>query len=145
MLKKILSIAGKPGLYKLVSNGKNMLIVENLETGKRIPAYARDRIVSLGDIAMYTVGDEVPLSKVLTSIFNELDGKVVDPSASATPEALHAFLEKVLPDYDRTRVYNNDIKKLIQWYNLLINVGITSFEEVEDEAPAAEAEAPTAE
>ncbi len=138
MLKKILSIAGKPGLYKLVSNGKNMLIVENLETGKRIPAYARDRIVALGDIAMYTTSDEVPLGKVLQSVFDNYAGKAIDKATTTDQLSLHAFMEKVLPDYDRLRVYNNDIKKLIQWYNILVGAGFTEF--VEQEQPATDEE-----
>ena len=131
MLKTILSISGKPGLFKLISQGKNMLIVEALATKKRQPAYARDKIVSLGDIAIYTYGEEVPLAKVFTTIYEKNEGKALDAKQYTTPEALHAFLEGVLPDYDKERVYNNDIKKIISWYNLLLAAGFTSFEETE--------------
>lgn len=140
MLKKILSISGKPGLYRLVSYGKNMIIVENLSDGKRVPAYTRDKIVSLGDIAIYTYGEEVPLAKVFTSIYEKYEGKALDAKQFAAPESLHAFLEGVLPDYDKERVYNNDIKKIISWYNLLLGAGFTAFEE-----PAQPAEQETAE
>ena len=78
MLKEILSIAGKPGLYKMISYGKSMLVVENLETKKRIPAYSRDRIVSLGDIAIYTTEEEVPLGKVLEAIRDKYEDKPLD-------------------------------------------------------------------
>ncbi|MGM9803820.1 MAG: DUF5606 domain-containing protein [Muribaculaceae bacterium] len=140
MLKKILSISGKPGLYRLVSYGKNMIIVEGLLDGKRIPAYTRDKIVSLGDIAIYTYGEEVPLAKVFTSIYEKHEGKALDAKQYATPESLRAFLLEVLPEYDQDRVYNNDIKKIIQWYNLLLSGGFTSFEEAEDAKPEEGAE-----
>ena len=105
MLKTILSISGKPGLYKLISQGRNMLIVESLTDKKRFPAYGNEKIISLGDIAMYTDTDDVPLNE------------------------LRAYLGEVLPTFDRDRVYLADIKKLISWYNLLVACGITDFED----------------
>ncbi|MCC8153760.1 MAG: DUF5606 domain-containing protein [Tannerellaceae bacterium] len=136
MLKTILSISGKPGLFKLVSQGKNMLIVESLADKKRIPAYARDKVISLGDIAIYTVDKEVPLHEVLTNIKNKENSKKTSLTvAGSKPEDLQAYLVEVLPDFDRERVYPNDIKKLLNWYNLLISSGITEFtpKEVEKE------------
>ena len=133
MLKTILSISGRRGLFKLVSHGKNMLIVESLEDGKKVPAYAK----SLGDIAIYTVGAEVPLHEVLTSIKNKEKGEKASISTSAKPDELRAYLAEVLPEYDRERVYPSDIKKLIGWYNILVEAGITDFTPVEvKEAPA---------
>ena len=128
MLKNILSITGKPGLYKLVSQGNNMLIVESLLDGKRIPTYARDKIVSLGEISMYTMGDDIALSEVLTKLGKKEDLKAVsiDPK-KADNNQLHAFFAEVLPEYDRDRVYPSDIRKLIQWYNILIGAGISDF------------------
>ena len=128
MLKNILSITGKPGLYKLVSQGNNMLIVESLLDGKRMPTYARDKIVSLGEISMYTMGDDIALSEVLTNLAKKEECKAVsfDPK-KADNNQLHTFFAEVLPDYDRDRVYPSDIRKLIQWYNILINAGITDF------------------
>ncbi|OCW95986.1 hypothetical protein A9168_01515 [Macellibacteroides sp. HH-ZS] len=140
MLKTILSISGKPGLFKLVSQGKNMLIVESLVDKKRVPAYAKDKVISLGDIAIYTDETEVPLHEVLTSVKNKENGNLVSVNPSAKPEELRAFMAEVLPDFDRERVYPSDIKKLISWYNILINAGITDFtpqentEEAETEA-----------
>lgn len=135
MLKNILSITGKPGLYKLVSQGNNMLIVESLLDGKRMPTYARDKIVSLGEISMYTMGEDVALSEVLTKLGAKEELKPVsfDPK-KADNNQLNDFFAEVLPDYDRDRVYPSDIRKLIQWYNILIGAGITDFsieEEVE--------------
>ena len=142
MLKTILSISGKPGLFKLVSQGKNMLIVESLVDKKRVPAYAKDKVISLGDIAIYTDETEVPLHEVLTSVKNKVNGNLVSVNPAAKPEELRAFMAEVLPDFDRERVYPSDIKKLISWYNILINAGITDFTPQEN-AEEAEAEAET--
>ena len=128
MLRDILSITGKPGLYKLVSRGNNMLIVESLLDGKRVPTYARDKIVSLGEISMYTMGEDIALSEVLTKLGEKEGLKVasIDPK-KANNDELRDFFGEVLPDFDRDRVYPSDIRKLIQWYNILINAGITDF------------------
>ncbi len=130
MLQTILAISGKPGLYKLVSRAKNSLIVEMLdESHRRIPAFATDRVTSLADIAMYTDTDDVPLHKVLTSLKTLEDGKAasIDIKKAAGDE-LREYFAKVLPDFDRDRVHNSDIKKLIQWYNILIANGISDFD-----------------
>lgn len=136
MLKTILSISGKPGLFKLVSQGKNMLIVESLSDKRRVPAYARDKVISLGDIAIYTDDDEVPLHVVLTSIKEKEKGeKATIDLKSVKPEDLRSYLGEVLPNFDRERVYPSDIKKLISWYNLLVENGLTDFapEKAEEE------------
>ena len=144
MLKNILSITGKPGLYKLVSQGNNMLIVESLVDGKRMPTYARDKIVSLGEISMYTMGEDIALSEVLTKLGEKEGLKAVgfDPK-KADNDQLREFFGEVLPDYDRDRVYPSDIRKLVQWYNILVGAGITDFtaeegEEVENSKLKAE-------
>ena len=128
MLRDILSITGKPGLYKLVSRGNNMLIVESLLDGKRVPTYSRDKIVSLGEISMYTMGEDIALSEVLTKLGEKEGLKVtaIDPKKADNDE-LREFFGEVLPEFDRDRVYPSDIRKLIQWYNILINAGITDF------------------
>ena len=125
----------KPGLYKLVSQGKNMLIVESLADKKRFPAYGNEKIISLGDIAMYTDTEDVPLKEVLLSMKKKENGAaVVMDLKKATADDLRAYLAEVLPTFDRDRVYPSDIKKLIVWYNLLVASGMTDFEET----PAAE-------
>ncbi len=131
MQQTILAIAGKPGLYKLVSRGKNNLIVEALdETHRRLPAFGSDRITSLADIAMFTETEDVPLMKVLESIKKLEDGKKSSIDfKKASGDELREYFAKVLPEYDRDRVHNSDIKKLVQWYNILIQAGITEFEE----------------
>ena len=116
-METILSIAGKPGLYKLVSRGNRNLIVEMLdESHKRMPAFATDRVTSLGDIAMYTDADEVPLWEVLDSVSKKEEGKVSSFNyKKASAEELHSYFAEVLPSYDRDRVRDSDIKKLLQW------------------------------
>ena len=131
MLKTILSIAGKPGLYKLISQGKNMLIVESLTDKKRLPAYGNEKIISLGDISMYTDDDDVPLREVLLSMKTKENGQAVALDIKkASSEELNAYLAVVLPEFDRDRVHTSDIKKLISWYNILVGAGMTDFEEV---------------
>lgn len=127
MLKTILSISGKPGLYKLISQGKNMLIVESVLTKKRMPAYARDKVVSLGDIAIYTTDEEVPLAKVFQSIYDK-EGAALDTEKLKTDKELQEFFTGILPNYDTDRVYLTDIRKVVAWYNILVNNGMTSFE-----------------
>ena len=149
MQQTILAISGKPGLYKLVSRGKNNLIVEALDaTHRRQPAFATDRITSLNDIAMYTEADDVPLTKVFASIKTLTDGKKteLDPRSASNAD-LQELFTKVLPEWDRERVHNSDIKKLFTWYNILVENGITDFEEQTEEEATDEkaAEEPTAE
>jgi len=139
MLKEILSMTGRPGLFKLVSQGKNMLIVESLIDGKRIPAYTKDKVVSLGDIAIFTETAEVPLGKVLEALKVKENGGVCSIDPKADNDKLRNYLGEILPDYDRDRVYPSDIRKLLSWYNILINAQITEFlEEEKEEVAAAE-------
>ncbi len=133
MLKNILSVTGKSGLYKLVSRGNNMLIIESLIDGKRTPTYARDKIVSLADVSMFTMEEDIPLNEVLTSLCKHEKAAVCSLDAKkADNEALRSFFAEILPTFDRDRVYPSDIRKLIQWYNILIQAGITDFSEVEE-------------
>lgn len=138
MIKTILSIAGRPGLYKLVNRGRNMLIVESLTTGKRTPAYSHDKVIALGDIAIYTTGEDKPLGEVLELVKAHTNGQPVDLKSFANDGAMREYFAQILPEFDNDRVYNTDIKKLFQWYNQLLAAGITEFVEAE-EAPADEA------
>ena len=142
MIQGILSISGKPGLYRLVSRGKNTLIVENLQTGKRMPVYPHDKVISLADIAIYTEGEDMPLGDVLEKVKAATDGKPVDLKAFATDEALREYFGSILPEFDRDRVYTTDIRKLFSWYNLMIANGVTDFkrEEIADDQAAEAAE-----
>jgi hypothetical protein len=138
MLETILAISGKPGLYRLVNRGNRSLIVETLDAQKkRMPAFATDKIISLADIAMYTDEEEVPLRQVLKNIYDLEAGKVASLDyRKATKEELADFMAKALPNYDRDHVYPSDMKKLVQWYNILVENGITDFEENKEVAEA---------
>ena len=131
MKQTILAISGKPGLYELVSRGKNNLIVEALDaTHRRQPAFGTDRITSLADIAMFTDADDVPLMDVLESLKTLENGKKSSVDfKKASSDELREYFAKVLPAFDRDRVHTSDIKKLIQWYNILVENGITDFKE----------------
>ena len=129
MLKRILSISGKQGLFRLVNQGKNMLIVESLLNGKRTPAYAHDKIISLGDIAIYTVENDVPLADVFEAVKEKNEGKHVDVKALGDDEAVRAYFKEILPDFDEERVYTTDIKKVFNWYNQFLDAGFTTFKE----------------
>lgn len=137
MIKTILSISGRPGLFKLVNQGKNMLIVESLSNGKRTPAYAHDKVISLGDIAIYTYSEEVALADVFESIKEKNEGKKVDVKALGNEAQIREYFATILPEFDDERVYTNDIKKVFSWYNMLIDAGFETFKATE-EAEAAE-------
>ncbi|MDE7345698.1 MAG: DUF5606 domain-containing protein [Muribaculaceae bacterium] len=142
MLKEILSITGKPGLYRIITPGKRTLLVEDLVSKKRFPLGARDRVVCLGDIAMYTVGEDMPLDKILDRVYAVEEGKKIDVK-SMDNDMLRDEFAKAVEDFDRDRVYPSDIKKLFNWYNLLISEGYTKF--TEEEAATSEEEVPSAE
>ncbi len=144
MIKKILAISGKPGLYKLISRGNKSLIVETVDAQKkRIPAFGADRVVSLGDISIYTNDDsEVSLASVFESIKQNYGDKPLDLSPKkASQDDIIAFFTKVLPTYDTDRVRVSDMRKVLSWYNILTADGITDFasnaeETSEEEGPA---------
>ena len=131
MLREILAITGKPGLFKIVSQGNKMLVVEDLQTKKRFPAYTRDKVVSLGDISMYTDSGDKPLGEILDLVYAHNEGKALDVKGLIKEGKLREEFESILPDFDKERVYDNDIKKLFTWYNILISSGMTKFTEEE--------------
>lgn len=129
MEKTILSISGKPGLYLLVSRGRNTLIVESLDAQKkRQNVGLRDKVTSLNDISIYTEDEDTPLMQVFKNIFDQNEGQPVDiDTKKADKNTLYDFMAKALPDFDRDRVYPGDIKKMINWYNILLREGYTDF------------------
>jgi hypothetical protein len=133
MLKDILAISGHPGLFKLVSSTKNGVIVENIEDKKRMPAYASAKVSALEDIAIFTTGsDDMPLGEVFKSIrTKENGGPAVDHKSDSA--VLKKYFEEVMPTYDKDRVYASDIKKVIQWYNLLQKCDMLSLLDAKDE------------
>ncbi len=147
-LKDILSVSGKPGLFKTIAQTKSGVIIESLIDGKRIQAFASDKISSLGEISIFTTGEDMPIREVFRLI-SEKNGDQPAPDAKADDRTLKAFFESVIPDYDHERVYTSHIRKLVQWYNLLIANGINDFTapaeetETEPESPGGAGEAPT--
>lgn len=132
MLKGILAISGQQGLFKLVAESKNNIIVESLETGKRMPAYSTTKISALEDIAIYTDSADVPLKDVFKAIAEKENGGAA-PSHKESAGKLKAYFGEVLPEYDRDRVYVSDIKKVVLWYNILQEKNMLDFSEEESE------------
>ena len=130
-LSGIIAISGRAGLYKVIAQGKNNLIVESLDDRKRFPAYASDRISALEDISIYTYDEDVALKEIMDSIYKkENAGEAI--SHKSDQKSLEKYLLEVLPNYDKERVYISDIKKIFQWYNLLHKAGELKMEETED-------------
>ena len=131
-LKEILSISGYSGLFKFVSQGRNGIIVEGLEDKKRMNAFAHYKVSSLDDIAIFCNSGEVPLREVLKKISEAENGGQAF-GGKIDEKKLKEYFTKILPDYDREKVYTSDLKKVISWYNILLRNGITNFEEKKDE------------
>ena len=131
-METIIAIAGKPGLYKLVSRGKMNLIVEAIDaTHKRMPAFASDRVTSLADIAMYTDEEDIALWQVFENACKKEGGKPASINyKKVSSKELRDYFAEVLPNFDQDRVHDSDIKKFLQWYNILVNNGITNFKEI---------------
>ena len=136
-LKDILSISGKGGLYKFISQARNGIIVESFDDGKRTAISASAKVSALEDIAIFTETEEVPLADIFKKIYEKENGKETINHKSS-PEELKAFIESVLPDYDKERVYVSDIKKLVMWYNILISHNLFKPDEEEEEKNADE-------
>ncbi len=137
MFERVLTISGKPGLYRLLSSGRNVLVVEVVDaTKKRMPVHNSDKVVMLDDIAIYTDTEEVPLREVFKNIYEKENGPLPMDLKMATPEELVEYFEGIMPDYDRERVYLTHIKKMYSWYNILVTNGIVDFEEPAEEGTA---------
>lgn len=130
-LTKILAISGKPGLYKSLGQTKTGLIVESLIDGKRFPAFSHERMSSLAEISVFTVDEDVSLKDVLKKIHEKYEGGQAI-SSSASGNELKTFMEEVLPNYDPDRVYTSDIKKIVNWYNLLAEKEMLDFTDDEE-------------
>ena len=137
MLKDILSISGYGGLFKMISQGKNAIIVESLTDGKRMPAYASSRISALEDISIYTFDGDVKLEDVFKKIFEkENGGECISPKSSS--DELKDYFTEILPNYDKERVYVSDIKKVMTWYNLLNSNNMLVFSDEQTESSQSE-------
>jgi hypothetical protein len=133
-LSKILSISGRSGLFQVVSQLKNAVLVESLLDKKRFPAFAHEKISSLEEIAVFTATEDKPLKDILKAIFDKLEGKPA-PDPKSENKVLQAFFLEVVPDYDSERVYISDIRKIITWYNLLLEHQLLDFTEKVEEKP----------
>lgn len=125
-LEKVLSISGRPGLYRLKSQTRNGFLAESISDGKRLNISSSHNVSLLSEIAVYTLREEIPLREVFQKIAEKENGKETISHKSKRVE-LEEFFFNVLPDYDEDRVYPSDIKKIVQWYNLLVKNGITDF------------------
>lgn len=141
-ISKILSISGKPGLYKMIGESKNGLVVESFTDGKKIPAFAHERISSLKEISIYTESDDIALWKVLKKLNELQEGKPIENPKKASSADLSKLFMQVVPDYDKDSVYMSDIKKVFSWYNQLLEKDMLDFSEQEaEEKEMEEAEA----
>lgn len=142
VLKDILSIAGEGGLFRFIAQGKNSIIVEHLETNKRMAAHGTAKVSSLEDISIFTESEDIPLSKVFDLIYEKEEGGQAISHKSSGAE-LSDYFESVLPEYDRDRVYSSDIKKLLNWYNILQSLDMLKMDEPEEvEGEKADADEP---
>jgi len=141
-LSKILSIAGKNGLFKVVTQAKHAVIVESLIDSKRFPAFGNEKISSLEEISVFTTGEDLPLKDVFKAMYEKLEGKpAIDPKSDNN--SLTKFFLGMIPDYDKDRVYVSDIKKMVSWYNMLLEKQLLDFTE-EVSKPAEETDKPAA-
>jgi hypothetical protein len=138
-LKEIMSVSGQSGLFKFVSQGRNGIIVESLSDKKRTFINASQKVSPLSDISIFTSEDEVSLKDVFKTI-KQLDQGTPVPDPKASPDILKKFMETILPDYDRERVYVSDIKKLVAWYNELLKFNLLDFEEEAEQKEEAKAD-----
>lgn len=130
-LEKVLSIAGKPGLYELTAQTRGGFVAKSITEGNKISVNMRHNVSLLSEIAVYTYTEEVPLGTIFQKMFEKEEGKsAIDHKASK--KELESYFAEVLPDYDVERVYQSDIKKIIQWYNLLVENGFTDFSKGEE-------------
>ncbi|MFO7850885.1 MAG: DUF5606 domain-containing protein [Bacteroidota bacterium] len=132
VLKDLLAISGSPGLYRFIAQGKNAVIVEHLETGKRTSAHGTAKVSSLEDIAVFTDTEEVPLADIFDRIYEKENGEA-SINHKSSPEELKQYFNELMPDYDRQRVYVSDIKKIIHWYNILHSLNMLEKEEEKEE------------
>lgn len=126
-LTKILSIAGRPGLYQIISQSRGGVVVTSLIDGKKLAIGQTQRVSTLSDISIYTEEGDEPLANILKAFADRTEGKALELELNDSA-ALRAFFYEILPNHDEDRVYASDVKKIVKWYNLLIKNGITTFE-----------------
>jgi len=129
-LSKILSISGKKGLFKMVSQGKNNVIVESFENNKRFPAFQSDGVSSLDNISIYTHDEPVELGTLFQSIYLKQEKQPINYQSWSEAE-MRAYFKEILPEYDEERVFASNIKKVYQWYNILLEHDLITIDETE--------------
>ena len=147
-LTKILAVSGKPGLFKVLSQTKNGFIVESLTDGRRFPVFAHEKASALQEISIFSTGDDIPLKEVLKK-FNDKLGTESAPDPKSEPDVIQGFFAEIIPDYDKERVHLSDMKKVLTWYNILLEKNMLDFTEEEEtgktEEPEKEENAPASE
>ncbi len=141
-LKGIISISGKGGLYQVVAQGKNNVIVKSIEDGRKFPAFASNKISALDDISIYTIEEDILLNEVYKKMYEHLKGKEALDHKEDIDKLRKSFKE-VLPEYDEERVTNTDVRKLFQWYNILIKADLLKYEEETKEEQSSDEKAPS--
>lgn len=122
-IKDFIAISGQPGLYKMVSQGKSIIIAENLETGQRIPVHTTSHVSSMEEIAVFTKKEDKPLKEVFLEIYQKEEGKTVLDPKKSNSDQIRDYFAAILPAYDRNKVYLSDMKKILTWYNILVTCG----------------------
>lgn len=141
-LSKIITIAGKPGLFMIKSQAIGRIVLESLIDGKCIPAFANDRLSSLEEISIFSVDEDKPLKEVFKGIHDKMGDKVDFEVKKASNDVLRAKFLEVMPDYDQDAVYPSDMKKVFQWYQMLMDKNLLDFteeEKAEEAKPEGEA------
>ena len=133
-LPEIVSISGKPGLFLFINSSRVPYTVEELETGRRMPVFGREKVSLLSNISMYTTEGEKPLAEVMQGMYETFGEEIPDAkSVSESAESLRDFMDKALPNWDKERIHQSDIKKLAKWYQILRQKGMDSFMPSEEE------------
>ena len=132
-ISNVIAIAGMPGLYKVVAQAKNGVIVESLVDKKRVPAFNSHKISALPDISIYTTSEDMPLKDVLQKVFDKEKGEKCPDPKTLDEKGLRAYMAEVLPEYDEERVHVSDLRKLFSWYNMLHGAGLLTAEEKKED------------
>jgi hypothetical protein len=142
-IKDFIAISGQPGLFKLISQGKSILIAENLENGQRLPVHPSSHVSSMEEIAVFTDSEDKPLKEIFLDIYQKEDGKTILDPKKSTNDQIKDYFATVLPNYDRNKVYVSDMKKIFTWYNIL--VANSTIEWTADPVPDAETDSSVSE
>ena len=133
-IKDFIAISGQPGLFKMISQGKSLLIAENLQTGQRIPVHGSAQVSSMEEIAVFTDSEDKPLKEIFLEIYQKEEGKTILDPKKSTDDQIRTYFASILPNYDTRKVYVSDMKKIYTWYNILVSSGKIDWTATEPEA-----------